>query len=198
MKKFTFLICAALCAFNSHAARQASMPSVTLSDFKLTGDLVNGQANFTLTATARVESRTGGSLELLSGSVALTEIATNPRWTIRPEQNRFVAVFDRRGTFPIRVRFTAAVQKQDAWRRVEFCVAQTALQPVTLSGLSPDTEFDFRGAARPERTGSTFTSYLPPDGKVNLGWKETRPEGEGKLFYSAEMLSQISVSPGLL
>jgi hypothetical protein len=198
MKKFALLFCIALCAFDSYSHEKASPPSVILSDFKLTGDLANGQANFTLTATARVESRSGGSLELLSGPVALTEITTNPRWTLRPEQNRFVAVFERRGTFPIRVRFTAAVQKQDGWRRVEFCVAQTALQPVTLSGLSPDTEFDFRGAARPERTASTFTSYLPPDGRVNLGWKEARPEGEGKLFYSAEMLSQISVSPGLL
>src|SRR4030095_9017212 len=29
-------------------------------------------------------------------------------------------------------------------------------------------------------------------------WKESRPEAEGKLFYAAEMLSQISISPGLM
>src|SRR5678816_3230870 len=29
-------------------------------------------------------------------------------------------------------------------------------------------------------------------------WKEARPEVEGKLFYAAEMLSQISISPGLM
>src|ERR1035438_10539013 len=53
-------------------------------------------------------------------------------------------------------------------------------------------------AARPERKGSDFTSYLPSDGTVKLSWKEGRPEAEGKLFYAAEMLSQISVSPGLM
>ena len=41
-------------------------------------------------------------------------------------------------------------------------------------------------------------SFLPSDGDVKLSWKEARPEGEGKLFYAAEMLSQISVSPGLM
>jgi hypothetical protein len=33
---------------------------------------------------------------------------------------------------------------------------------------------------------------------VKLSWKEARPETEGKLFFSAEMLAQISVSPGLM
>ena len=35
-------------------------------------------------------------------------------------------------------------------------------------------------------------------GYVNYTWKEARPETEGKLFYSAEMLSQINVLPGLM
>src|SRR5262249_26536236 len=56
----------------------------------------------------------------------------------------------------------------------------------------------FPGAARAERRGSDFVSYLPPDGVVKLSWKEAKPEAEGKLFYAAEMRSQISVSPGLM
>ena len=72
------------------------------------------------------------------------------------------------------------------------------LQPIVLRGLAEETQFEFAGAARPERKGSEFVSYLPSDGAVRLSWKEARPESEGKLFYSAEMLSQISVSPGLM
>src|SRR5712675_3572957 len=44
----------------------------------------------------------------------------------------------------------------------------------------------------------SFVTYLPSDGAVKLSWKEARPEAEGKLFYAAEMLSQITVSPGLM
>jgi hypothetical protein len=172
--------------------------TVTLQDFKLVGDLHGDRALFTLTATARVTASKGGSVELLSGAAALTEIITPPRSRIRVEQDRFVAAFDRAGTFPIRVRFEASVRQADGWNSVEFRVAPSALQPVVLQGLADDTQFRFENAARPERKGDEFLSYLPSNGGVKLAWKQARAEGEGKLFYAVEMLSQIGVSPGLM
>ena len=114
------------------------------------------------------------------------------------EQNRYVAKFDRGGTYPIEVHFNAAVTQSNDWSAVDFRVATSALQPVVLQGLAADTEFQFASAARPERTGTNFVSYLPVDGSVKFAWKQSRPEAEGKLFYAAEMISQISVSPGLM
>ena len=183
------------------AARSATNPpaaAITLDNFKLVGDLSGDQAVFTLTGTARVESLKGGSLDLLSGAVALTDAPTHPQWRIRVQQNHFVAVFDHGGKFAIKIKFSAAVRRNEPWKAVDFCVAPSVLQPIVLQGLGADTQFEFAGAARPERTGSDFTSYLPSDGTVKLSWKEARPEAEGKLFYAAEMLSQISVSPGLM
>ena len=74
----------------------------------------------------------------------------------------------------------------------------TALQPISLKGLGADTQFEFPGAAKPERKNGEFVSYLPSDGTVKFSWKEARPETEGKLFYAAEMLSQIAIAPGLM
>src|SRR5438128_7114588 len=172
--------------------------TVALHDFKLAGDLSGERAVFTLTATARVENRKGGSLELLSGTVALTELRAHPKWRVCVDQNRFVLSFERGGEFPIQVRFSSAVRQSDGWKRVDFRVAPSALQPVVLQGLAADTQFQFAGAARPDRKGDEFVSFLPSDGTVQLSWKEARPEAEGKLFYAAEMLSQISLSPGLM
>jgi hypothetical protein len=182
-------------------ARAATNPpagTIILDDFRLVGDLSGDQAVFTLTGTARVENSKGGSLDLLAGTVALTEAATNPQWRIRAQQGRFLAVFDHGGKFPIKIKFNAAVRHNEPWKAVEFHVAPSVLQPIVLKGLGADTQFQFAGAARPERTGSDFSSYLPADGTVKLAWKEARPEAEGKLFYAAEMLSQIGVSPGLM
>src|ERR1041385_3501893 len=69
---------------------------------------------------------------------------------------------------------------------------------MTLTGLGPETQFEFTSGAKPERTGEEFRSFLPADGRVQLAWKEAAAEVEGKLFYSAEMLSQIAISPGLM
>ena len=171
---------------------------VTLSDFKLTGDLGGEVAAFTLTASAKVEDAKGGSLALLAGPVALTSLGAQPVWRMSADQNRFVANFDRGGIFPIEVHFNAAVTQSNDWSAVGFRVAPSAVQPVVLQGLAADTEFQFASAARPERTGTNFLSYLPVDGAVQFAWKKSRPEAEGKLFYAAEMTSQISVSPGLM
>ena len=171
---------------------------VVLRNFKLIGQLSDQTAAFTLTATARVKNPKGGSLTLLSGGVALTELERQPGWRVRSEQGRFVLVFDGPGEFPIQLKFNAAVRQNETWNAIDFHVAPSVLQPIVLQGLGADTQFEFAGAARPERNGSDFTSYLPSDGTVKLSWKEARPEAEGKLFYAAEMLSQISVSPGLM
>src|SRR5579871_2342533 len=55
---------------------------VTLRDFKLTGNLQGAGAAFTLTATAHVENSKGGTIDLLSGAVALTEIGPHPKWRV--------------------------------------------------------------------------------------------------------------------
>jgi hypothetical protein len=197
------IILSLLCVLLTAAAVQAAtnvLPAtpVSLEDFKLVGDLGGEQASFTLTATAHVDGAKGGSLDVLSGDVALTDAPAPKDWRVQVQGNRYIAVFYRSGKFPIKLKFNAAVRRSEPWKGVEFHVAPSLLQPIILQGLGADTKFEFAGAARPERKGSDFTSFLPSDGTVKLAWKEARTEAEGKLFYAAEMLSQISVSPGLM
>jgi len=192
------LLFAVFCAWCLAATVHAADTNVTLTNFKLTGDLSGDGAAFTLTATAHVPDSRGGSLDLLCGPVALTAFEAHPREHIRAGQNQFSLAFDHGGDFPVRVQFSARVHQNDNWNNVEFRVAPSVLQPIVLRGLAADTQFQFAGAARPDRQGGDFLSYLPADGAVKFSWKEVRPETEGKLFFSAGMLAQISVSPGLM
>src|SRR5207245_3780081 len=64
--------------------------------------------------------------------------------------------------------------------------------------LSADSQFQFAGAAKPERQNGEFVSYLPSAGKLQLQWKEARTEELGKLFYAVQGTEQIAVGPGLL
>jgi hypothetical protein len=222
---------------------------VTLANFKLTSQVSEESVAFTLIATARVKNPKGGSIELLSGNVALTELdgaqfsspsplngervgvrggnvndgnagkenvkdtttphpqslsplrgegSRTPKWRMKFENGRFIAVFDEPGEYSIRLRFNAAVRHADTWNSIDLRVAASALQPLTLQGLPADTQFRFASGAKPERKGADFITFLPADGTVQLSWKTTLPESEGKLFYSAEMLAQISVAPGLM
>ena len=194
----TRIIASHFCTLLFIATLRAAAAGITLQDFKLTGDLGGDVAAFTLTASAKVEDAKGGSLELLAGPVALTSLGARPKWQMTMDQNRFIAKFGHGGTFPIELHFNAAVTQSNDWSTVGFHIATSALQPIVLQGLAADTEFQFASAARPERTGTNFTSHLPVDGSVNFSWKQARAATEGKLFYAAEMVSQISVSPGLM
>jgi hypothetical protein len=171
---------------------------VVLRDFKLEGQLKGDTASFTLSAMARVKNPRGASIVLLSGGVALAELERNPDWRLRFDNGQFWLVFDQPGDYPVKLKFNAAVQQNAGWSRVDFRVAPAAMQPIALAGLAADTQFEFAGAARPERSGGDFKSHLPPDGAVKLAWKQVKPEEEGKLFYAAEMLEQIIVRPGQL
>ncbi len=171
---------------------------VVLRDFRLTGQLAEDTAAFTLTAIARVKHPQGASVELLSGRVALTEVSPSADWRLKFERGRYRAVFDRAGDFPVQIRFHAGVQRTNGWSQVDFTVASSTLQPVILQGLKTETQFRFVGAARPERVGEDFRSFLPADGRLNLGWQESRPAAEGALFFAVEELSQITVSPGVM
>jgi hypothetical protein len=85
---------------------------VVLRDFKLTGTLTGQNAAFILTATARVTNPKGGSLSLLSGGLALTELPQHPDWRIVSSDGRYVLVFDKPGDFPIQFKFNATVRQE--------------------------------------------------------------------------------------
>ncbi|HTL18091.1 MAG TPA: hypothetical protein VL793_12705, partial [Patescibacteria group bacterium] len=178
-------------------AKEPAIP-ISLGDFSLTGDLSDGRAAFTFQATARVENSHGGKLVLLRGPVALTDLPPNPKWHVKAEAGQFVLTFEHGGTFPLRIRFEAAVRQSNGWNQVDFSVAPTALQPLRLKGVPADTQLHLAGAAPPEFHNGEFNGFLAADGSVDLSWKEAPREAQGKLFYAAEMVSQLTVSPGLL
>jgi hypothetical protein len=171
---------------------------VTWRDFQLHGELSEERARFRLTARARVPLPRGGRLEVLGGEAALAGFTAPEGVRLRFERGAYVAEFDRAGEFPLAFEFDAAVRRTNGWREVFFTVAPAAVLPVTLTGLSADTQLRCAGAARPERRGEVFESHLPPDGRVRLAWQEGRPEAEGRLFFAAEALEQVTLSPGLL
>jgi hypothetical protein len=161
------------------------------------GDLITGLAYTQCDGTVYWD-KAGVTTGKGAAGLALSELPPHPDWRVTSTQGRFVLAFDRPGDFPVQIKFDAAVRQNAGWSAVDFHVAPSALQPILLQGLAADTQFQFQGAARPERAGADFTSFLPPDGAVKLSWKTAAPEAEGKLFYAAEMLAQISVGPGLM
>ena len=95
---FLITSCSTTTTPRTSPSKNTPASGITLSDFKLTGDLGGDVASFTLTATALVGDAKGGSLELLSGPVALTSLDPKQKWEMAIEQNPPVAVpFNQQG-----------------------------------------------------------------------------------------------------
>jgi hypothetical protein len=127
---------------------------VVLRDFKLTGQLSDQTCGVHADATARVTNPRGGTLVFLSGGLALTELPQHPDWRITSDRGRFILYFAKPGDFPLSFKFNAAVRQNGGWSAADFRVAPSALQPIVLQGLPADTQFEFTGAAKPERAGT--------------------------------------------
>src|SRR5690349_17052659 len=124
----TFLCSLTVTAATTHAG--------SLSEFRLTGDLSGGRASFTLEATANVEDPRGESLTILRGPVGLTEVPSNPKWRMEAGVDQLVIRFDRKGTFPFRLKFEGRVVQSNGWNQAEFSVARGTVQPIHLTGLA--------------------------------------------------------------
>src|SRR3974390_2623643 len=131
MKILTAILCASSFLISAYPAERLPA-AISLDDFNLVGEFGHGEAAFTLRATARVENAKGGSLDLLCGQIALTEIGASPKWKLQAQENRFKALFERCGKFPIEVKFNAGVHQTNGWNTVHFHVAPSTLLPITL------------------------------------------------------------------
>jgi hypothetical protein len=176
--------------------KDPDLRKVAWENFKLVGDLKGQVASFVLTGDAIVRHPEGGSVEVLSGEVALTGLTSAGE--MKYEQARYVLRFRKPGTYPVEVRFNAKVTPQDLWNGISFEVVPGTLRNMVLKGLPADTQFKFSGAAKPERQAADYVTYLPSAGRLQLQWKEARTEELGKLFYSVQGLIKIAVGPGLM
>ncbi|MDA1277342.1 MAG: hypothetical protein O2960_25330 [Verrucomicrobia bacterium] len=171
---------------------------IVFNHFDLAGRLHDGVASFVLEGAVRVNGPEGGKLQLLAGSVAMTDLGEISGYKIDFVDGKYFLIFDKSGDYPVKVRFDAEVVEKDGWNHVEFEAVNSFLRPMVLTGLASDTQLSFGNAAKPERSGDDFVSFLPSTGSVSFNWQSAKPEIEGKLFYSVEGLMEMIVGPGLL
>src|SRR5438309_2285109 len=158
MKALAVVLTVLVLFSQSLPARTARPPKV--ENLQLVGNLSEGRARFILTATAQVDDTHSGSLVVLTGPVALADTKPEKKWHIETRDGQFVIFFEATGKVPFRVEFEAKVRLAEGWNAVEFGTVASPLQPIRLQGLPEDTKLLLADAARPERHGSEFTSFL--------------------------------------
>ncbi|HIG31287.1 MAG TPA: hypothetical protein EYQ50_27170 [Verrucomicrobiales bacterium] len=178
--------------------RDPSLRTPILQNFSLVGQVRPETVTFKLTGEIEVKHPEGGSLRILSGEAAITAFKNEAKMELRLEKGVYIVTFSEAGHFPLELSFHAGITEQNGWKQLDFQVAQSALRPVIIKGLSESTRLIIPGASNPVFDKGLNHAYLPPGGIFKPLWKESEPLTESKLFFSVEATSQITISPGLM
>lgn len=175
---------------------------VVLRDYQLDGVVTGESGRFELSATAHVASPEGGTLELLSGPVALTDLTMHEGWQLQYIDGRYLAVFQKPGDYAVKLKFDSAIAKTQRpdglWRNLQFRIATAAIAPVTLRGLERDARVEDSNAGKATLTNGIAQAYVSASGAVALAWRAGDEGASGKLFFSVDTTAQITIGPGLM
>ena len=116
--------------------------------------------------------------------------------------------FFKAGVFPVSLEFDAKLLIEGDATSVDFSVfgAQVGLF-LTLEGFPEDAKFQGAGViARGQESdgsvatkdGCVFKGFFPVDGAMRFSWSRAKTDGDARLFFSTEEISDIVVRPGVL
>lgn len=175
-------------------------PPVELVDVALEGtvEAPPKSALFRLRGRAIVTPDTGGSIRVLSGRAALTEIPRFEGFRMELNGDAYDLVFDAAGDFAFEIPLAAEVTASNEWHAIDFLVGAGTIVPLVIGGVAEQVEFDKSGAVVPVFDGSGWRGYLPADGRCRLAWKPLGQADAGRLFFTTEARIDARVEAGLL
>ena len=183
--------------------RGATAAAAELVGAQLTGTLNQAAVcvDFRLQAQAQVTG-SNARLEILSGGVALSGTTAGDGWHVELARKgvdyRYYLVFDRTGTIPIDLPFSAALGANGDWKGVSFLMPGAVVVPVLLLGLPGKVEFDPAASVVPGLTGGDWRGFLPANGQATMEWKPANEAEEGTLFFTGNERTDVQVGAGLL
>ncbi len=121
-------------------------PALTVTDFGIRGAIEGENIAFTITGAVDVAAR-DARLVLAAGDLACLDSGALPRHSeLLREGDRYVALFQRRGTQTFGFKFAAAAVREGDWRIARFLLPDAAVRRITLQCDRPDLEVESPGA----------------------------------------------------
>ncbi len=111
------------------------------------------------------------------------------------------SIADRRGYFPVTMKFVSKVNANGGVEAVNFTVPTSGVTPMRVTGLDEKVVFKKSMAVSPQWVSAEnqWSAFLPVSGQVAMGW--TRPvmgSEEGRLFFTVLGDLRFRVDAGLV
>lgn len=159
-----------------------------------------------LTGDAVVRDEDGGSIELVTGPMALQKFPLEMGYSFAltsggKEKNstRYTVDFEKNGSYDLDLEFAVSLEQVGGWTGLRFRIPHAPVVPVSLTGVPERSRFllgetEIEGAA-----GVTqWQTYVPASGQCLLRWKPKRKDSSGELFFTTQALVDVHVGAGML
>jgi hypothetical protein len=183
--------------------RGTTLASAEILNAQLVGRVneATSSVDFRLRGQLRVQ-KAGSRLWVLSGDAALNEKVSGEGWHVELIHANggyfYELVGDREGVVPLDLSFTAALEEEGDWRKLDFQMPAGAAVPLRLEGLPENVEFSSTAAVVPNSTPQGWQGFLPASGVASAAWKHAAKATEGALFFTSLEQSEVRIGAGLL
>src|SRR5262245_17876529 len=109
----------------------ASPGEIVLREVRYDGRLSDEEARFTFDVDAEVFGKTGATLKLFEGDLAVLPAKLPDDLKIVREGNRYLLAASRSGRFKFKLEFIAKIQRAEPWNQVSFAGPPAAIASLT-------------------------------------------------------------------
>lgn len=181
-------------------------PDVVLKNVRMMATLAESGDQLRVSVEAEaVVTAPESRLRLIEGNVALVPPVGGPGWQPAlsgpPGKEGALPVdlvFASTGTFPVRLAFDAAVEKNSLGSAVNFVFPNALTAEVLLLGFPNGIEFLESPLVVTTAEDRSPVAWLPASGRFDLRWRgssDSVGEENGELFVNSQARTDITVSP---
>jgi len=186
-----------------------SLSPISLRDVEIASVIADDgkSARVNVKGLIKVRASKGDRILVARGPLALVEYpelgeAKLEIETLNGGEVCFYVVAKKEGDIALDVNFVAKVSEYAGWKRLAFMVPNGAVVPISASNFPDNVEFNSKANVKPVEVNDGFETswkgFLPASGACDLAWRSQTTAGEGKLFFTTESITEVSVSSGLM
>lgn len=152
-----------------------------------------------LEGVAEFKHPEGGRIPVLGGDVGLVSYKLgNDKSSLVFQNGAYYIVSDSPGNISVEIDFSCRIKDEINQKSVNVIVANSTIRPIILKGWSKESSFEIFPLGDVQIVGESARGFLKPQGGFSLVWKSKTPKESGKVFYSVQGKSQISLGSGRL
>jgi len=192
----------AVTAQSQTPAATGAPAAITVRELRYEASLADHEARIVADVDAECAVKTGGSLLLFEGDVAVMPPKLPDQLTLIRDGNRYSLSVPRAGRFKFKLEFVAKIQRAEPWNQVSFTGPSAAIASIVAQARSAGMEVQLLNGTVVESSQTNGLSrvrgLLGAERAVALRWQGKVTEVARKALITADTTVSAQITPTVI